>query len=119
MFWYKIPLLLTPIEPSLLPGAGVGFVIMATLAIGPQRDITEIKIWFPISMCEMIFILPSKWAADYDEHVTGNRIQDSHPIHPSTHHLGGDLSIVQGAGQQEMLRPAANVNGWHGQGKDK
>ena len=62
-------------------------------------------------MCEMIFILPSKWAADYDEHVTGNRIQDSHPpIHPSTHHLGGDLSIVQGAGQQEMLRPA-NVNG--------
>ena len=44
MFWYRIPLLLTPIEPSLLPGAGVGFVITATLAIGPQRDITEIKI---------------------------------------------------------------------------
>ena len=35
-------------------------------------------------MCEMIFILPSKWAADYDEHVTGNRIQDSHPIHQPT-----------------------------------
>ena len=27
-----------------MPGAGVGFVIMVTLAIGPQRDITEIKI---------------------------------------------------------------------------
>ena len=24
-------------------------------------------------MCEMIFTLPSKWAADYDEHVTGNQ----------------------------------------------
>ena len=58
MFWYKIPLVLTPIEPSLVPGAGVGFVIIATLATVPSVTLLKSKYNFQFQCVKWYLFCP-------------------------------------------------------------